>query len=140
MKPRPRFELELGGIGSSTFNLASEATADGEHLLLEARQAEIDRRAAAEYQRQMQRTLAECPGFVGGELPAGPGCAGSILIEPECARSALDWLKRRVSVDDAAEIETTGELRVQIWTWRKGVRGRRVSVKFGKPEQFTLNI
>ena len=123
------------------FNLHSERAEDGERVERERQQAERDRREAQAYQDRMQCVFEECPGFMGGKMPAGPGGQGHVLIESHCAGPAMEWLKRRFLVKREAGIETTGELRIDFATKRK----RKAAVKhhaspFIEIEQFSLGL
>lgn len=131
------------GFAGSCFNLAGERGEDPDRILRERREAEKRQREAAEFQAKMQRRLEECPGFIGGSMPTGPGACGSVVIEPECIKAAMPWLKARFRVNCAAGIESTGELRVQIAAKaiaRKTAGVRIVKASFEKPVQFTLEL
>lgn len=136
----PILQHEFIATGSA-FNLVIERTTDGER---ERNDAEARRKIEAEikeYVGKMQRTFEHCPGFVGGDLPKADGCVGRVLIEPECVKAAMPWLKRRFIVGSEAGIETTGELSLLIQSRKKKVAGQKRQRQSITPvEQFKLAI
>lgn len=131
-------------IVRNCFNLAGEQAEDPERVAREAAEARQRARGAAEYQKRMQKTFSQCPGFVGADAPAGPGMPGRVTFEPAKAVEAIAWLKRRFRVDERLDLSTDSGLCVEIITKRKpGLPGacnsRRVH-QFGKPEQFELTL
>lgn len=125
------------------FNLAGEAADDPERLEREARERRRLQAEAEEYQRRQQRTFEQCPGFVGADLPSGPGRAGRVMVEPGRALEAAQWLKRRFHVAESLELSTGNALCFEIRTRQAGKPGpgaQRMPVRFGRPEQFTLDL
>ena len=130
-------------IAASVFNLHMESCEDGERLAREAAEARQRATDAAAYQKRMQRTFEQCPGFVGGDMPAGPGLKGRITIEPARVPEALAWLKRRCRVAESMDLSTDSALCVEIVTRQNRhvtPGSNRPSVRFGRPEQFQLDL
>lgn len=134
-----QFELPACGLGG-VFNLSGETGPDPLRLERERWQRETREREAREYQERMQRTLAECPGFVGADPPASDAATGRVIIEPGMVFQAVAWLKRRFHVSENLDLSTDTGLCVEVApiVRKKGVR--KVKVTFGKPEQFTLEL
>lgn len=131
-------------IMRSVFNLAGEQAEDPERVAREAAAARQRARDAEEYQKRMQKTFSQCPGFIGADAPSGPGLPGKVTFEPAKAVEAITWLKRRFRVDERLDLSTDSGLCVEIITKRKpglsgGCNSRRVH-QFGKPEQFELSL
>ncbi len=126
----------------TAFNLIAERGDDPERIRREAEETVRRQREAAEYQEKMQRKLTECPGFMGADLPAGPGCKGTVVVQPGLVREANDWLRKRFAVSESMELSEADGIVLQIIARRKSVtRGeRRVKVSFGQPQQFELPL
>jgi hypothetical protein len=130
-------------IAASVFNLHMESCEDGERVAREAAELRQREREAAEYQNRMQRTFEQCPGFIGAEAPAGPGCSGRVTFEPSKALEAIAWLKRRFRVDERLDLSTDSGLCVEVISKRKPVLSGQCNsrrVHFGKTEQFQLSL
>ena len=85
----------------------------------------------------MQRAFDHCPGVVTGRLPASEQDQGWFIIEPGCAKAALEFLRRRFFVDQQVEIESTGELRLAVVPKIRRAGMRKIRMDFRKPiEQF----
>lgn len=138
-RPVPQFDLAVVG---DVFNLAGQPGIDPERLARELEQSRLRRQEAARYQERMQLTLAQCPGFVGADAPAGPGLLGKVVVEPSWILEANRWLKRRFHVSENIELSgDTGivlEIASRARPCKKG--GRKVRVAFGPAEQFELAL
>ena len=133
-------QYELSGA-SEVFNLAPERAEDPFRVDRERWEANQRAEAAREFTAKMQRTLAECPGFMACDAPAGESSKGRVVIEPARVLEALPWLKRRFIVAENLELSDGDGLVVEVAPRVRGRGGpRRVRVKFGKVEQFTLAL
>jgi hypothetical protein len=138
--PKTRLQNELGGEVGQVFNLISERGIDPERAIRERSEAEAAAAAAREFELKMQRTFAQCPGFIGGDAPSGEHGKGCVVVEPAMAREARDWLKRRFQINETLELSDQG-LCIEIAPRVRRVRGpNRPAITFAKPEQFTLPI
>jgi len=139
MKSCPQFDLPVAG---DVFNLASELGVDPERIARERAEVERANREARAYQTKMQKTFAECPGFIGGDAPGGPGLVGRLVIEPARVVEAYAWLRRRFRVSENLElsqsldnglcIDVITRLPRKCGVWRKST--------FAKPEQYELTF
>lgn len=139
---RAQPDLPVGG-GSEVFNLAGEATADGERLAREAIAREAAAIQARLYQERMQRTFEGCPGFIGADAPSSEASEGRVTVEPARVTEAVAWLKRRFHVRDELGLAGVDGLCLHIKPRARGpVRPgqKRAKVTFAKTEQFTLNL
>jgi hypothetical protein len=128
-------------IAASVFNLHCETCEDPERLAREAAERKQSAADASAYQKRMQRTFEQCPGFVGGDMPQGPGLKGRLMLEPGRVPEALAWLKRRCRVGESLDLSTDSALCVEIITRAKpSSAGTRIAVRFGRPEQFQLDL
>jgi len=138
--PKRQYELPKA---EQVFNLAGE-TQDDPWRLDRERWAAVERqREAAEYAARCQHTFEQCPGFVGGDAPTSPNGRGVVVVEPGRIIEAMAWLKRRFRASETIDLSTelqgiAIEIAPRIRCSPMG--GRRVKVKFGKPEQFTLPL
>lgn len=135
MKPH---QFELNG-SAQVFNLAGEVGEDPVRLALEAGRKAAAAETAREYERTMQRTLEQCPGFIGADAPKSASCVGKVVVEPAKVSEALAWLKRRFVVAENLELSTDNGLCVEVAPRaprKAGVRRPR----FGKVEQFKLDL
>jgi hypothetical protein len=126
---------------SGVFNLVGEVGEDLVRLAMEAGRAAAAREAAKEFERAMQRKLEECPGFIGADPPRGPDSIGKVLIEPVRISEAMVWLARRFRPSENLTLSHDFGICVEIIPRvprKPGVKRRQV--KFGKPEQFTLDF
>ena len=135
MKPQP----ELAGV-SAVFNLACECGEDPARVIRERLEAAERAAAAREYELRMQRTLAECPGVIGGDMPNSESAKGHVIIEPGRAFEARNWLKRRFYCADVLELSDTGLCIEVVPRVRKAGGRRGVRVSFAKPEQLKLTL
>lgn len=130
-------ERELGGGWADVFNLAGEAGVDP--VRLQKEREEQDRRdfEAYQYQQRMQKTFAEVPGYVGGDIPRSAGSKGRVIVEPGQINEAVKWLKRRFHVNENLELSTDLGLCVEVVSRvRKGTVTKVCHGKlFAKPEQ-----
>lgn len=135
-------QYEMPVIATQVFNLAGEEGEDPFRIERERWAAEQAKAEAAEYERRMQRTLAECPGFIGADAPAGPGKVGRVVVEPAHIPAAMAWLKRRFIVAENIELSRDEGLVVDIAPRvRRVTQGQRpAKVRFGKPEQYSLKL
>lgn len=136
----PQYGLPLV---DQVFNLASETAQDGERLIREKLEAERTAKAAAEYQKRMQRLLSDCPGFIGADAPAGQGKQGTVVVDPRLAVDARLWLRRRFHVNVSLSLTSADGLAFDIKTRERKATApgaKRVKVTWGKPEQFELNF
>jgi hypothetical protein len=131
---------ELAGDIGQTFNLAGECGVDPERVIRERLEAESAAAAAREYQRKMQRTFAQCPGFIGADAPSSEQSKGCVIVEPAMAREARDWLKRRFHVNENLELSDHGLCIEIVPRVRKARGARSVRVSFTRPEQFILAL
>ena len=83
----------------------------------------------------MQRTLAECPGFLGTEPPGGPQAQGTVVVEPALALEARIWLRRRFLVCDDVELSSDTGLVFKILPRVRAGQARRCRISFAKPVQ-----
>lgn len=139
MKRTPQFELPVAG---EVFNLSSEHGFDAwlhEHERFEQAKAEAEAKA---YEAKMQRTLEQCPGFTTCDPPTGPGSHGKVVVEPGKTLEAFRWLKRRFHVNENLELSGDIGLVLEIAPRIRRVTagGRKVKVRFGRPEQFSLPL
>lgn len=134
----PQFDLPCAG---QVFNLSSERGIDPERVARERREAEQRQRDARDYERRMQRTFADCPGMVGGDLPDGPARGGKVVIEPGKLSEAVAWLKKRFIVNDE-EIDLSGDFGAAVSFVTKRAPGaavRRGRVHF-KTQQYEFAL
>lgn len=141
MKP---IQLEVPGV-EQAFNLAGETTADGSRLVQEALDRAIAKAAAEEYALRMQRTFAQCPGFIGGDAPDGEQKRGSVTVEPSKAAEARVWLKRRFRVNQDLKLSSADGLVFEVITRRKprksgGQTSPPLKIAWAKPVQFELPL
>lgn len=136
MKP----QNELPGA-EQVFNLAGEAGDDPSRVARERLEAKVRAEEYRKYAERMQRTLSECPGFIGADPPITPQGVGRVVVEPALALEARLWLKRRFICADALEVQADGLCMEVIPRVRhKSGGGRRVKVTFAKPVQFELSL
>ena len=139
MKVKAR-QLELRPC-SDAFNLAGERGVDPVAVVLERGRQAAAAEAAREFERKMQRLLAECPGFVGAEAPGGPASVGRVVVEPGLALEAIPWLKRRFHVNESLALSRDQGLCVEVKPRaRSRSSGRRSRVMFARPEQFQFTF
>ena len=137
---KPNTQNELGGQVGQVFNLIGETGTDPARVIRERLEAAIAAATAREYELKMQRTFAQCPGFIGGDAPNGERSRGHVVVDPALAREARDWLKRRFYVNEILELSDEG-LRIEIIPRVRQARGRRrAAIAFDKPEQFKLAL
>lgn len=124
------------------FNLVQETGDDPLRVILDRLHEASEKAAAREYQLKMQRTFAECPGFLSGDAPASELGRGYVVVLPETLADALPWLRRRFVCSETMEFDRLeGGLRIEIAPRpKKGSPRRRVKVNFQRPEQFNLNL
>lgn len=142
MKPRrvkPR-QLELRQVGQE-FNLVSETGEDPLRVEMDKLREAQRLEAAREYAAKMQRSLAECPGFIACDAPASEQSKGRLVINPANAFDARNWLKHRFHASENLELSADG-LCIDIVPKIRAKRstGRKVKVSFGKVEQFFLDF
>jgi hypothetical protein len=126
----------------SVFNLSSERACDPWRVERE-RIAELEsKREAAEYQRKMQRTLEECPGFSGCDAPTSPGSKGMVIVEPGQVCEAWEWLRRRYHVCEHLELSTDQGIAIKIAPRLRRVTAgqRRRKVSFEPAVQYELAL
>jgi hypothetical protein len=125
----------------SVFNLAFERGDDPDRLIKEQMDRAIARGAAREYELKMQRTFADCPGFIGGDLPESENAVGKVVIEPARVTEAVVWLKRRFHVNETMGLPDACGLTIEVKPRRKAVRGQpRARVTFEKPKQYEFEL
>lgn len=135
----PQFELPAA---EAVFNLAGESAPDPWRVERE-RLAQLEReRQAAAYQRKMQRTLAECPGFYSCDAPTSEESKGRVCIYPGQVAEAAIWLKRRFHTSENLEL-SHGDLLVfeiapRIRRVTPGQPRRKIS--FAPLQQFELGL
>ena len=141
MKTRlPQPDLPLA---ASAFNLFGEEGGDPLRIMRERDAARASADEAEAYQRRMQRTLAECPGFVTCDPPRGDASSGRVVIDPAWTVPAVSWLKRRFHVNEALELRSQIDgIAVEIKPRVRSKSGVRQTIKatFHKPEQFTFHL
>lgn len=135
-------DLPLCGL-ANIFNLAGQRGEDPGRLMREREAAERREREAAEYEARYQRKLSECPGFVGGDAPRGPGAEGRVVVDPRLVLEARSWLTHRFAVNDALSLSEIAdgivfEIRARATPGQRTARRR--GTKFGRPEQFELDL
>ena len=131
------------GCSAAVFNLAGERGQDPDRMEREKCEAEQRRRDAAVFEETHQRRLAECPGFVGADAPAGPGAEGRVVVEPRFAGIAKEWLAHRYAVNEDLSLDEIAdgivfEIRARSRPGKHAGKTRRM--KFGGPEQFRLAL
>lgn len=140
MKP-PQFELPQS---SEVFNLAVQVADDPWRVDRERWAAAQRQKEAAEYAARMQLQLAQCPGWIGSDAPTSEQGRGVVVVEPALIVEALAWLKRRFHASETIDVDTTLHgIAVEVaprQRSRSPLGGKRVKVKFGKVEQFTLPL
>lgn len=93
------------------------------------------------FSKRMDEAYRECPGVTMAEMPGSEIATGFVVVEPVCAKPALDFLKRRFHVEEKQFIEQTGELRFVITPRvRRTANGPAVRVRYQKPVQFELPL
>src|SRR5512139_2559125 len=127
-------------FASGAFNLYSEVGPDSMRVMLDNARDAKRREEAAEFERKMQRVLAECPGFVGCDAPAGASSSGKVMVEPGRICEAMPWLKRRFHVNENLELSTDSGLCVEVAFRIRGAAKKPRVKRFGKPEQFELGL
>lgn len=141
---KPKAQFELPGAGA-VFNLAGERSVDPFRLERE-RWAQAEReREAREYAARVQLTLEQCPGFIGCDAPGSDDSTGRIVVEPGRVFEAMDWLKRRYHVAENLDLSPDNGLCIELKPRVRnksgcGTRVRKLTVKFGKPQQFELGL
>lgn len=99
--------------------------------------------AQREYTLKMERIFSKCPGFIEANVPQGESWRGSVVIDPMFMQEGVQWLKRRYIVAPSLIIDgAAGGLRIEIAPRPKhhGPRKQKVEIRWGKPEQFELDI
>jgi len=133
-------QFELGEVGMA-FNLYGQTGDDPVRVHRERDEALASARAAEEYQARMQRSLAECPGFITCDAPKSGRAEGIVTVEPGRLMEAWSWLRKRYHVCETVDLDRQIEgAAIKIKARAKTVNGQRASVKFHKPEQFRLAI
>jgi hypothetical protein len=134
-----QYELPKSG---DVFNLVVEQGDDPWRLEREQWAAAEAAREAREYSARMQKTFEQCPGFIGADAPSGPHCTGKVMVDPARVGEAREWLKRRFHVAENIELSTGNSLLFEIAprVRNKSGGGKRVVVRFGKPQQFALPL
>ncbi len=129
-------------IVGEAFNLAGEVGSDPFRLERERWQAAERQREASEYAARMQHTFEQCPGFQGGDAPTSEAGKGVVIVEPGQVVNALAWLKRRFRASENIELSPDGWIAIEVAprVRRAAVGGRKLAVRFGKTEQFTLPL
>ena len=122
-----QFEMPVVG---TCFNLSPEQGADVDRLISEQRESLARECAAKEFVTKMQRQLAECPGFLGGDLPASEQSAGRVVVDPALTLDAMRWLKRRFQVAENIEVSPDNGLAIDI-------KPRLRTPSVGKRHKFT---
>lgn len=135
----PQYDLPVAG---AVFNLAGERGEDPERVARERAAAERANREAKAYQDRMQKTFAACPGFIGGDAPAGPGLVGRLVVEPARVAEAYEWLRRRFRVSENLELSQTLDNGLCIDVIPRPPRKSGVwrKTSFAKPTQFELQF
>jgi hypothetical protein len=133
---------ELGAEVGQVFNLASEIAVDPWRIERERQEQDKHDFEAWQYQKKMQRTFTEVPGYVGGDVPVNDGAIGKIIIEPGRITEAMQWLKRRFVVNENLELSTDLGLCVEVCSKAKRVAGKpnQRRVCFDRPIQFDLGL
>lgn len=126
---------------ASVFNLAPEAADDPWRVKREILEAEARAEAGRAYQRKLQKTFEECPGFVGADAPTSDTGRGRVVVEPAKVIEALAWLRRRFHVSENLELSSDAGLCIEVQPRvRRSTPGpRRVKPRF-KLEQFELDL
>lgn len=136
----PQFGLP---VVDREFNLVTERALDGDRLARERVEAIRAEKAAAEYQKRMQLSLAQCPGFIGADAPRGEGFKGNVVVEAGEAPAAMLWLKRRFHVNENISLSTDTGICIEVITRKRkpaGPGARPVKVSWEKPKQFELTL
>ena len=140
MRRTPQYELPVAG---QIFNLAGDMGVDPWRETRERMEAAARAEQARAYQAKMQRILSECPGFVGADAPESSACTGKIVVEPSHVIEASEWLKRRFHVAESVEVDRTADgivFEIAPRVRSKSTGARKVKVRFGPAEQFTLGL
>jgi|SRR5580704_11124252 hypothetical protein len=133
------FQHEMPVIGTC-FNLAPETGVDIDRVLEEQRKALAAECAGKEFHAKMQRTLAECPGFIGGDLPKAITSSGRVIIEPSKTLEAMKWLKRRFQVAENLEVSPDNGLAIDILPRNPRAVGKRHKFQGRRAEQYQLQF
>lgn len=137
MKP---YQSEIPVVGVA-FNLCVQTGLDMDRVLEDQRKALARECAAKEFTAKMQRMLSECPGFLGGDLPASERDSGRVIIEPGKTLEAFTWLKRRFHVAENLEVSLDNGLAIDIKPrCRRGGGVKRHKFVGCRGEQFTLEL
>lgn len=136
-------QLELPR-SSDFFNLAPESGADPVRVTLDQLHAEARLQAARDYERKMQRTFEDCPGFQGGIAPSSAQAHGWLVVSADKIQEAMPWMRRRFIVNESVTVDKSGlGLRVEFAPImrRPGMKQpRKAKVKFTPPEQYNLPL
>lgn len=129
-------------VAGDVFNLAGELGVDPERIVRERGEIERANREAKAYQDRMQKTFAECPGFIGGDAPRGPGLVGRLVVEPARIVEAYAWLRRRFRVSENLELSQSLDNGLCIDVIPRPPRKSGVWRKqtFAKPVQYELPL
>lgn len=138
-RSKSRHDLDLPVIAVQAFNLSGETGVDPERVERERREAEQRAQEARELEAKMQRTLADCPGFVGCDAGS---VQGRVVVEPGRVTEAVQWLKRRFHVSENLELSSDNGLAIDVQSRTRTCRsgGRRRKVSFVRVEQFELAL
>jgi hypothetical protein len=137
---KSKVQHELAAEVGQVFNLVGECGTDSDRVIKERREAELARAAGRAYESKMQRAFAQCPGFLGGEVPSGERSKGHIVVDPAKALDARKWLKRRFHINENLELSDQGLCVEVIPRVRRGQSATCPKVSFAKAEQFTLGL
>jgi hypothetical protein len=130
-------QLELRAYAGA-FNLMGERGVDGALVISATAEAMRREREARAWQEKMQRTLSECPGFVGCH-PPGEQSPGRVTVQPGAADEAVDFLKRRFHVGQVGWKRGLG-LIVEVLPRRKGTSKAVVRRRLAPIEQFQFTF
>jgi hypothetical protein len=138
-----QFELPSAGLGG-VFNLSGERADDPFRLEREHWEAQERIRTRLDYAAKMQLQLKDCPGFCSCDAPSSEDEKGRVVVEPGRIVEATQWLKRRFDISENLELSPDNGLAIDFIA-RKRVPGckaggKRVRVRFQKPEQFALAL
>lgn len=98
-------------------------------------------RIGREYSAKLQAKLEQCPGFVGADCARSAEMTSKVVVEPARVFEAREWLKRRFLVSENIDLSTDKGLVFEVaCRIRKQVAGKKLAIRFGKPEQFELGL
>lgn len=99
-------------------------------------------RVQREYAAKLEAVFKQCPGFVGAHCARSESVTSKVVVEPARVFEARVWLKRRFLVAENIDVSTDTGLVFEVATRvrKSSALGKKVVVRFGKPQQFELAL